>query len=100
MVKHTIENGYWDSISNLELIVDTLSTLYRKKEEKILRVHEDYEQVHEWKNYMDSTVLIIDIAILYLDIQINLCISNLITIKEDKVGGEIEEFVNSLQKNK
>lgn len=89
MIKHTIENGYWDSISKLEIVVDTLSSLYRSKEDKKLNSHEDYSQVHEWKNYMDSTVLIIDIAILYLDIQINLCISNLITIKEDKVAREI-----------
>lgn len=46
MIKHTIENGYWDSISKLEIVVDTLSSLYRSKEEKKLNSHEDYSQVH------------------------------------------------------
>lgn len=100
MVKHSIENGYWDNISNLQIIVDTLSNLYRKKEEKLLTTHEDYEQVHCWKNYMDSTVLIIDIVICYIDIQINLCISNLINLRETQVSNEIEEFVKSLQQNR
>lgn len=34
---------------------------------------------------MDSTILSIKIAILFFDIQINLCISNLITLPENKV---------------
>ncbi len=66
----------------------------------MLTTHEDYEQVHCWKNYMDSTVLIIDIVICYIDIQINLCISNLINLRETQVSNEIEEFVKSLQQNR
>lgn len=49
---------------------------------------------------MDSTVLIIDIVISYIDIQINLCISNLINLRETQVSNEIEEFVKSLQQNR
>jgi hypothetical protein len=35
MVKHSIENGYWREISSLELMVDTLSLFYRKKQERV-----------------------------------------------------------------
>ena len=100
MVKHTIENGYWDNISSLEILVDTLSNLYRIKSEKEYRVHQNYKQGHQHKNYMAATVLILDIAIIYLDIQINLCISSLVVLSEDQVSTEIDQFLRSLHQNK
>ena len=48
---------------------------------------------------MDSTVLIIDIANHYLDIQINLCISNLITLPESQVSSAVDAFLVELQSN-
>jgi hypothetical protein len=90
MIKLSIENGYWNSVSNLELIVDILSGLYRKKQEKVFVMHETYDEGHKQKNFMDSTVLIIDIAILYLDIQINLCLSTLIILPENTEDNRIQ----------
>jgi hypothetical protein len=100
MITLTIENAYWNNVGSLFEMVDTLAKLYRHKQEMSLEGQSNYEQINQWKNYMDSTVLSIRIAILFLDIQINLCISNLITLPANKVRQEISAFASSIQNDK
>lgn len=96
----TIENSYWKSVSSLFLIVDTLAKLYRNKKDINLQGQSNYEQINQWKNYMNCTILSIRIAILFLDIQINLCISNLINLPPNKVVAEINAFATKIQNDR
>jgi hypothetical protein len=85
MIKFSIENAYWENEDIVLNIVDIIGRFYSNKRSLSAESHSNYGQINEWKNYMESTIISIDIATLFIDIKINLALSHLITLPENKV---------------
>lgn len=85
MVKFSIENAYWESESSVVALVEVIGRFYRSKKTLLGESLSSYNEISERKNYLDSTVQCLDIATLLLDLQVNLALSRLLSLPEEKV---------------
>lgn len=95
LIKLTIENSYWKDLNSLRKIIHILSKLHKSyKYQSLNKNHKTYEDIQEEKNLMNSKIISLDIVILFFDIKINLCISNLLEINDKNL---IEERINEFK---
>jgi hypothetical protein len=66
-------------------LVEAIGRFYKSKKALLGESLSSYNEISERKNYLDSTVRCLDIATLLLDLQVNLALSRLLSLPEEKV---------------